>query len=230
VRNRKYLVLILMLVSVLVLESSTRRSVLGPVVSDLVITLIALAVFLVVFQRRWERIVAFAATAAVLALTWSRHLPIAAESETLLQVAQHFLQIVFLGFAVAVILRNIFEATAITGDEVLGTVCGYLLAAIMWANLYAATAILVPGSFTVSTSLRELAGAGQHGRTALFNYFSVVTLTTMGYGDITPVRPPATALAMLEAIFGQFYIAVVVAQLVGMRLVQAVTSGEPPSR
>src|SRR5262245_52175791 len=55
-----------------------------------------------------------------------------------------------------------------------------------------------------SPALQEL--ATWHGRHALFNYFSVVTLTTMGFGDITPVRPPATALAMVEAVFGQFYI------------------------
>ena len=64
----------------------------------------------------------------------------------------------------------------------------------------------------------------------MFNYFSLVTLTTMGYGDVTPVRPPATALATLEAVFGQFYIAVVVAQLVGLRLAQAFGPKGPPSR
>lgn len=52
----------------------------------------------------------------------------------------------------------------------------------------------------------------------------------MGYGDITPLRPPATALAMLEAIFGQFYIAVVVAQLVGLRLAEAFTLSDSPPR
>ena len=55
----------------------------------------------------------------------------------------------------------------------------------------------------------------------MFNYFSLVTLTTMGYGDVTPVRAPATIFATLEAVFGQFYIAVLVAQLVGLRLAQA---------
>jgi hypothetical protein len=52
----------------------------------------------------------------------------------------------------------------------------------------------------------------------------------MGYGDVVPVRPPATVLASLEAIFGQFYIAVVVAQLVGLRLAQAFGRTAPPSR
>lgn len=211
--RRKYLILILTLVGVLVLESSTSRS---AVASDFFITLISLTVFLVVFKRGRERTVAFAAAAAALALIWSRYLPLPIETRPILEIADHLLQVAFFGFAVVVILRNIFEATAVSGDEVLGTVCGYLLGAAMWANLYAATAILVPGSFTVSPDLKEL--SDEHGRTALFNYFSVMTLTTVGYGDITPVRPPATALAMLEAVFGQFYIAVVVAELVGLRL------------
>jgi hypothetical protein len=124
-----------------------------------------------------------------------------------------------------VILRNVFAERAITGDAVLGAVCGYLLAAGMWANIYAATEVLAPGSFTMSDELK--AQSDWHGRTALFNYFSVVTLTTMGYGDVTPLRPPATAFAMLEAIFGQFYIAIVVAQLVGLRLAHAFAPTEP---
>ena len=60
----------------------------------------------------------------------------------------------------------------------------------------------------------------------MFNYFSLVTLTTMGYGDVTPARAPATMLATLEAVFGQFYIAVLVAQLVGLRLAQALQPGD----
>jgi hypothetical protein len=211
--KRRYLILILTLVGVLVLESSTRRS---AAVSDFLITLISLTVFLVVFKRGRERTVAFATAAAALALIWSRYLPFSVESRPLLEIANHLLQVVFFGFAVVVILRNIFGTAAVTGDEVLGTVCGYLLAAAVWANLYAATAVLVPDSFAVTTDLKGL--SGEHGRTALFNYFSVMTLTTVGYGDITPIRAPATALAMLEAIFGQFYIAVVVAELVGLRL------------
>ena len=222
--RRKYLILILTLVAVLVAESSTKRS---AVVSDFFITLISLTVFLVVFRRGRERIVAFAAAVTALALIWSRYLPIPGESQPLLEIANHLLQVAFFGFAVVVILRNIVEAAAVTGDDVLGTVCGYLLSASVWANLYAAAAILVPDSFSVSPGLNEL--SGEHDRTALFNYFSVVTLTTVGYGDITPVRPPATALVMLEAIFGQFYIAVVVAELVGLRLAQAIAPRHPHS-
>ena len=99
-----------------------------------------------------------------------------------------------------------------------GPLCGYLLAGGVWANLYALTAVLVPRSFNADPAV-----AGQlanwHGRRALFDIFSLSTLPSMGYDAVTPIAPPATTLAVLEALFG-LYIAVVVAQLVGIRLAQ----------
>ncbi len=220
-QRRKYLALIVTLVGVLTIESSARRALLGPVAEDFIITLLALAVFLVVFQGRRERVVAFVAAVAATAMNWSRYLSMTADYETGRTLAHHALMLVFLGYAVTVILRNILTREAVTGDEVLGAVCGYLLAAGAWANAYAMIELLVPGAFNMSAELKELSTT--QGRTLVFNYFSLVTLTTMGYGDITPVRPPAPMFAVLEAVFGQFYIAVVVAQLVSLRLAQAYT-------
>jgi len=57
-----------------------------------------------------------------------------------------------------------------------------------------------------------------------------VTLTTMGYGDITPIRHPATSLTWLEAMFAQFYITIIVAPLVGLRLAQALQQAAPQSK
>jgi hypothetical protein len=57
----------------------------------------------------------------------------------------------------------------------------------------------------------------------LFNYFSVTTLTSLGYSDITPISTLALSLSWMEVAFGQFYIAVVVAQLVGLRLAQVLS-------
>ena len=221
--RHKYLVLILMIIILLVIESFAERTLLGATVVDFLLTAVAMAVFFVVFQGRREKRVALVTTLVALGFSWSRYVTPAAEYEALEIVLHHVLMAVFLGFAVAVILSNVRSQTAISGDDVWGAICGYLLAASLWANVYAATYVLVPGSFTIGPGLQELAEGKR--QTALFNYFSVVTLTTMGYGDITPARPPATALAMLEAIFGQFYIAIVVAQLVGVRLSQALASG-----
>jgi hypothetical protein len=94
---------------------------------------------------------------------------------------------------------------------------------LIWGHFYALTDRLVPDSFSVSAAI-----AGQlnewHSRRALFDYFSFTTLTSLGYGDITPTRAPAYTLAWLEVMFGGFYMAVIVAQLVGIKLAQAVGS------
>jgi len=228
VRERKYLILTILLVGILMVESSPRRPVLGPVGSDAAIFLVAIAVFFVVFQRWRERTIAFVAAMAAMVANWSHYLSMPASYERALILAYHGLMAVFLGFAVAVILSNIFAGERITADGVLGAVCGYLLAAGAWANVYAFVELTLPGSFNVGAAFKEF--SEWQGQKALLNYFSVVTLTTMGYGDITPVRSPATALAMLEAVFGQFYIAVVVAQLVGLRLAQAFGPKDSGSR
>ena len=63
--------------------------------------------------------------------------------------------------------------------------------------------------------------ANWYERESLFTYFSLSTLTTIGYGDVTPVAPAARSAAVLQGVFGQFYLAVVVAQLVGSKLAEA---------
>jgi len=82
--------------------------------------------------------------------------------------------------------------------------------------------IFVPGSYSVGQGFGVQLDSWD-GRIAVMNYVSLGSLTGVGSGAVVPVRPPATVLTTLEAVFGQFYIAVVVAQLVGARL-----SHEPP--
>ena len=174
------------------------------------------AVLLVVFEHRRDKIVALAAAIVGIASGSARHFPFAQTYQLPFTVIHYLLVTGFLGYAVVVILGNIFKKSAVGADDVLGAVSGYLIAGAAWAGLYALTDSLAPDSFTLPPVFSAML-SDWHGRTAVFNYFSIVTLTTMGYGDITPVRAPATAFAMLEAVFGQFYIAVVVAQLVGAR-------------
>jgi hypothetical protein len=80
--------------------------------------------------------------------------------------------------------------------------------------------IFVPGSFTEGEGFESRLDTWD-GRIAVLNYVSLGSLTSVGSGAVVPVRPPATVLTTLEAVFRQFYIAVVVAQLVGARLSQA---------
>jgi voltage-gated potassium channel len=130
----------------------------------------------------------------------------------------------FLAFAVAVILIRIFQRQTIRTDDVIGALCGYLLTAVAWGNVYALTYFFWPGSFRIADPIASQFG-DWHLRRFFFDYFSVMTLTSMGFSDIAPAGAPVYSLTWVESVFGQFYIAVVVAQLVGLRLVQAIKPG-----
>jgi hypothetical protein len=97
-----------------------------------------------------------------------------------------------------------------------------------WGNAYALVYLLWPESFRVADGIAWQLG-DWHLQRFLFNYFSVMTLTTAGYDDIIPAGSPVYSLLWLEAVFGQFYIAVVVAQLVGLKLAQTIKQDRPDS-
>jgi hypothetical protein len=111
-----------------------------------------------------------------------------------------------------VVLGQTLRAGPITFHRIQGAVAAYLLLGIIWAYAYALLAHLRPDAFSGSVSPAD-------GPRAFF-YFSFVTLTTVGYGDVLPVHPAARSLAMLEAVTGPLYLAILVARLVSL----AVTS------
>lgn len=105
---------------------------------------------------------------------------------------------------------QLIRAKRIDLQVIYGTLCLYLILGLLWGALYSLLYELSPESF--SGALLE---PPNESLLTTFNYFSMVTLTTLGYGDITPQSHAAGALCQVEAITGQFYIAVLVAWLVG---------------
>ena len=105
---------------------------------------------------------------------------------------------------------QLIRARRIDLQVIYGTLCLYLILGLLWGALYSLLHELSPGSFA-----GVLLETPKESLLTTFNYFSMVTLTTLGYGDITPQNHAAGALCQIEAITGQFYIAVVVAWLVG---------------
>ena len=117
--------------------------------------------------------------------------------------------IVFFGFAVVHMAQFIYRAQEVTKEVVFSAVAVYLILALMWTFIYTVLELLEPGSFNIpDNKIRE--------SSQIFLYFSFVTITTLGYGDITPLTEKATSLAILEALIGQIYLVVVIAWLVGM--------------
>ena len=107
-----------------------------------------------------------------------------------------------------VIFHSLVTVERVFINEIIGTFNMYLILGFTWALMYYLLEVIVPGSFL------PLNLAGHHG--LRFLYFSFITLTTVGFGDTVPATDMAEMLVVLEAIIGQFYVAVVVAYLVSM--------------
>lgn len=117
----------------------------------------------------------------------------------------------------ASILADVMRAGRVTADKIYGAVCVYLLIGFVWGIVYAILEQLEPGSFTAPP---ETGGVSEHvARVMRMRYFSLVTLTTVGFGDIVPRSAAARMFATLEAVMGQIYLAVLVARLVGLHIV-----------
>ncbi len=129
---------------------------------------------------------------------------------SLSRLGAYILFAVYFGLLVLSFAIQIIRSPRITLQILYATLCLYLVIGLFWGTLYTLLNELSPGAYA-GVLLEN--NADIHLTT--FNYFSLVTLTTLGYGDITPQTPGAGALCQLEAITGQFYTAVVVAWLVG---------------
>jgi Ion channel len=129
----------------------------------------------------------------------------------------------FYVFVLSVIVSQVFSARRLRLDDVVGAFSGYILIALFWGRLYVLAWMLIPASFNISPDISwELKNwSTLH---ALFDYFSFTTITSIGYGDITTIGPVSDALVWLEVMCGQFYMAVVVATIVGMKVAEALSS------
>src|SRR5262245_22493265 len=180
----------------------------GDLLEAILITLVLLSAVLAVGGRRRVLIAACVLVTPALVARWIDHLrPDAIRRELVLVTA-----IVFAGFVVGHLLMFILRAPRVNAEVLCAAVAAYLMMALLWAFAYTLVARLVPGSFAFTVK------AGPPRSMARFEaiYFSLVTLTTVGYGDVVPVSNAARMLAMVESTAGLFYVTVLVARLVAL--------------
>ena len=127
----------------------------------------------------------------------------------------HLCEVLFLLGSAVLIVKSLLGSQAITFDSILGAVCGYLFLGLGWAVIYSMIESFRPGSFEFDRSLAPLGDAARP-LSDVLTYYSFVTLTTVGYGDVLPISPTTRTCAWIEAISGQFYLAVIVAGLVSI--------------
>ena len=113
-------------------------------------------------------------------------------------------------------LKIVYHEGRVTGHRIRGAVAAYLMIASLFGKVYAMIGYLIPGAFNISQALTRVSLEG----TEDFLYFSVMALTTVGFGDITPVVPIARSFVMLEAFIGQLYPAILIARLVSLSLLE----------
>lgn len=140
-----------------------------------------------------------------------------ATSYVALDYASLFIYISFLGFAIYKALGFILGTKNVNANIILGAVCVYLLMGIVWGMVYTLLNCFIPNSFSVSTPANpEIINLMfKH-----FIYYSMTTLTTLGFGDIVPLTSPARYFSTIEAASGQIYLSVLVARLVGIHISQ----------
>lgn len=108
--------------------------------------------------------------------------------------------------------KQVLFTGAIDSNKIVGAICIYLLMGLIWALMYLFLAQAIPGAFN---GLEQLVWYDNFANVA---YYSFVTLTTLGYGDISPVTPIARFLVYMEAVVGVFYMAILVASLIGVSI------------
>lgn len=133
------------------------------------------------------------------------------------EVGNVVLAAIFLAMTIYMVARALVRAPSISVDTVMGAICVYLLIGYMWANFYALTEFAAPGSFNFPDY--ALPDAGTIIPEYNWGYYSFVTLTTLGYGDITPVSYRARTLSWMEAVVGVSYMATTIAFLVSQVIV-----------
>lgn len=194
---------------------------------DVVFSLLIAAVTLLVFDGREHRRLALTIGGGALACIWTSY-GRDGEAGRLLLVAAHVLAAGFFGLALWGILRSVL-VNRVSGNSILGSLDGYLLLGIIWSLLYCAVETASPGSFRLPAAAADAAAHRPLDR-GLLHYFSFITLATVGYGDVTPLSPLARSLAWMEAIAGQFYLAVLVAGLVGFQVTHLVSGPPAPDK
>ena len=202
--------LVLLAINMFVLEPVIREEARIAFLRGVFSSLLLLAGLLTVTRHKTLRIVFAVFVTLTMMVHWSR---IAFGTRALMGWDAFLLLLSMLALMV-IVLAQVNQKGPVTGHRVRGAVAGYLLLGMACAYAYSLIDNLIPGSFQMSaTDLQS-----SQTRSDAFDYFSIVTLTTLGYGDITAVHPVARSVVMIEALLGQLYPAILIARLVTLQM------------
>lgn len=173
---------------------------------DLFVSAVLVSGMYAVSQKRSTFITGLVIGLPALAIQWAAYFL----KTPVLPIVRELLGLAFFAYLGCAIISFIFREREVTLDLINGAICVYFLIGFVFTYAFTILEAVHPGSFAMSeATLTHI----QH-----FTYFSYVTLTTLGYGDITPISNAARSLAVLESMSGQLYLAVTIARLVGLHI------------
>ena len=195
--------------------------------ADLMLSVVLVAALVETVRAGRRAVVALVLGVPAIAL---RIVSIFAGDSMAISTAVLTITIMFLGFLIWNLLHDVSKGERSTSERIFGALCAYIFIGLLFAALYTHLEFRQPGTFSTSQALATEGGVPESELFPLFTYFSFVTLTTLGYGDISPVAEHARTLAWLEALLGQLYLAVMVAGFVGRHISESLKEkdGNPP--
>ena len=194
---------VILVVVTFVLPTFGRLRLLTALASDVGFSALLVAGALTLRERRWVRLLIPPMAALALIMRWASVAGVPGDHTAWRELSG---LMTFALFA-AVVVAQVYRAGPVTFHRIQGAVAVYLLLGLTWASAYALLQDLSPGAFT---------GNFDSTLPQTWIYYSFITLTTTGYGDISPVHPVARSLAIAEAVAGQLYIAITLARLVSL--------------
>jgi hypothetical protein len=181
----------------------------GTLVFDILFSLLLVSGVVTIGRRPLLTLAVSVLTVVTLALRWVSFV----SPDSAARIWSDLLSIVLLLTLATLVLVQVFREGPITGHRVQGAIVVYLLLGLAWSAAYEVVYYVLPRSFQIAQG-----GSALERPTYGLVYYSFITLTTVGYGDITPVHPVARSLAVAEALTGQLYLAILIARLVSMQI------------
>lgn len=174
---------------------------------DLVISVIFLTAMYAIVEKKRQMIITAGLAIPMLVSLWLKYFV----EHRALWVIGEICGVLFFAYAIFNIFKYMLRQKEVSQEMIFAALVIYMLMAFMWARVYLLLEVFEPGSFSMPE------GHLISDR-VIFLYYSFVTITTLGYGDISPLTDKAGGLAIIEAISGQIYLVVLVAWLVGMHV------------
>jgi hypothetical protein len=181
----------------------------GALLGHLLFSLIIVTGVMATFRQRWLRSFVIVLALASLSLLWLEHL----RPDRTVTILNAVVGIIFLSLLLAVLIVQVFRKGEVTAHRIRGAIVVYLLLGGLWSAFYSLAALAIPHAFQWPEGL---AAGDLQSVQQILTYFSFTTLTTTGFGDVTPAAPLTRTLAMFEALTGQLYLVITLARLVSL--------------